>query len=427
MSDTKQHLDDRSVASLGTQLQGRHIDVVVSAGIACLETPKLLRELRRYGADLRVILTPKVESFVRPLCFEWASGQEVLTELSGAAEHISQADAVVIAPCTLDFLSKISLGLADSAAAALVQSVLGRRSVFIQPAMHSSLEKNPIYQRNLKTVSELPFVTILSAREEESKRKVPDVRETSREICHLINRYYRQDKIGRLLVLMGPTRSYLDDVRYISNYSSGRTGFAIADNFYRWGWTPDIVSGPVPINFPDVWSVSSVESIQEFAHTAGEHLKRHKYQSIIFAAALLDFEVTEKFQGKRSSKSAWSLELKPVEKLIPSLGKEVPIRVGFKLQSGKDRDSLTRIIKEAADKNHCEIVVGNNLEDISETSHPTQIYIRSEQKFCEAQNNQELSDILISKIEFLSKCPIQSQKRKAAENPKPSSSAISEA
>ncbi|PIR23154.1 MAG: hypothetical protein COV44_04125 [Deltaproteobacteria bacterium CG11_big_fil_rev_8_21_14_0_20_45_16] len=427
MSDRNQHLDDRAVASLGTQLKGRRIDLVVSAGIACLETPKLVRELRRYGAEVRVALTPKVTNFVSPLCFEWASGHGVLGELSGAAEHLSHADAVVIAPCTLDFLSKISTGLADSAAATLIQSVLGRRPVLVQPSMHSSLEENPIYQKNLRTLMELPFVKILSAREEESKRKVPDVRETAREICHLINQHYRKDKIGRLLLLMGPTRSYLDDVRYISNYSSGRTGFAIADHFYRWGWTPDIVSGPVSINFPEIWSVGHVENINEIEPVAGELLKKHKYHGIIFAAALLDFEVTSQIEGKRNSKSSWAFELKPTRKLIQHLGKDVPIRVGFKLEFARDSVSLTRLIKEAADKNQCEIVVGNNLEDINETNHPVQIYIRSEGRIMEARNNQELSDILVSTMESLTGRNKKSQKRNAADNPKPSSSAISEA
>src|SRR5947209_1037854 len=106
-------MDDRDVEIKGDHLAGKSFDFVVSGGVASVEVPKIIRELRRYGANVRVIMSEGAHQFVTPLLFEWASKNAVVRALTGSAEHISNADAVLIAPATLDFISRVAHGLAD--------------------------------------------------------------------------------------------------------------------------------------------------------------------------------------------------------------------------------------------------------------------------------------------------------------------------
>ena len=264
----------------GHHLKGLTLDFVVSGGIASLESPRIVRELRRYGAKVRPIMTKASTEFIRPLALEWAAQEEVILKFSGKAEHISSADAVVVAPCTFDFLNAICLGQAQSIAQTMVQSVLGRKPVILVPSMHDSLFENPIFQESLSKLRDFPKVSLLNPKREESKAKSPAVESIVAQICHILNK-----KTQRGLILFGPTRSPIDDVRYVSNYSTGGLGLRLADTFYRAGYDLDLIAGPLSFSVPDYLNVRRVQTRQEML----EAVKRSKSDSAwdfsIFAAA----------------------------------------------------------------------------------------------------------------------------------------------
>jgi phosphopantothenoylcysteine decarboxylase/phosphopantothenate--cysteine ligase len=202
-------MDDRDVDIKGDHLKGRSIDFVVAGGIACIESPRIIRELRRYGARVRVWMTRSATEFVSPRVFEWASKDSVITDLSGAAEHITHADAIVIAPATLDLIAKISLGLADSPALTMIQSALARKSIFAVASMHESLAENPILRSHLATLSKISKFKFIESVAAESKLKMPPAEHFVAEVSHSLSKSALKNRA--IAISVGPTRSYADD------------------------------------------------------------------------------------------------------------------------------------------------------------------------------------------------------------------------
>lgn len=389
-------LDDRDVNSKGTHLDGKTIDVVVSGGIACIETPKVIRELRRYGASVRVFMTPAVSEFVKPLVFEWASKNPVVTNLSGSAEHITHSDAILICPATLDFLSKIACGIADSAALTLVQSAFGRIPLFIAPSMHVSLEANPIYQENLKKIKSVSNVHILPPLEEEGKMKLISHEHMVAEMCHVLSSSVLSTL--SMTLLMGPTRSAIDDVRFVSNRSRGTLGAHIADELFRRGAALKIIHGPIETPLSSWAQPVVVETAEQMRAALHQDFDQRKTKVIIFAAAVLDYEVAEKISGKISSQNPIQVTLKPIMKLIQTLPSSV-LKVGFKLESHLTPDELKKRAIEWAQKNNCAIVVANRLEDISDQKHRALIWSKKFNDFLEAHTKQEIAVQLCNLLE----------------------------
>jgi len=348
-------LDDRDVVLKGSQLAGLSVDLVVAGGIAAVEAPKLIRELRRYGASVRVFMTASACKFITPLSLEWASRQSVVTDLSGSAEHIASSDMVVVAPATLDFVGKASWGLADSAALTLVQSALQRLPVFFAPSMHESLSQNPLFQENKRRLSKLKNVFFLDPVAAEGKMKAQGFESMVARICHLAGSasQLRGQKVG---LTLGPTRSIVDDVRYLSNRSSGAMGLAIADELYRRGAA-------------EVLQKVDVKTNGEMHRELSQIVARKKPSALIFAAAVLDFDVESARSGKTSSAGGFEVSLRPSKKIIHSFAKFKGVKVGFKLESQISEKSLVLRARESLKQHQLSFVVANRLEDVSKTAH----------------------------------------------------------
>jgi len=365
---------DLKVRLIGDHLNGLKIDFLVGGGIAAIESPRLIRELRRYGAEVRVILSSSAGEFVRPLVFEWASAQGVVIDLSGQAEHISQADAVVVSPATLNFLGKLANGLADCPASTSAQSVFGRVPFFIQPSMHESLLDSPGYQSHVATLKNIPKVHFLQPKMEEEKAKSADPIDLVAEISHVMNLNARS-----VLVMAGPTRAYIDDVRYLSNLSSGRLGLLLGKDFYRRGFDVDLILGPTELELPRYLSVHRIETRNQMRQKAKELECLKSFAVRAFAAAILDFEPSETLSGKlNSNKETWTIELKSTPKMIDELIDPSAINIGFKLESGVNEETLLEQVKDLQTRTACQWIVGNRLQDVSRDQHRTLFYTPGE-------------------------------------------------
>ena len=147
-------------------LAQKSIDLICSGSIAAIESPRLIRALRRLGAHVRPYLTDGGRQFITPMALSWAANHQTVTEFSGTAPHIASGDALVVAPASASFIQKIAHGVCDSPASALAASYLGQKKrVLVLPNMHDSLFDAPAFQKNLATIN--PWVTILGGRLEE--------------------------------------------------------------------------------------------------------------------------------------------------------------------------------------------------------------------------------------------------------------------
>jgi len=348
-------------------LQNKTVVLGVSGGIAVYKAVELLRLLTKAGATVHVVITKNAQQFVTPLTFQTLSGNPVHTELFNLYEeqeigHISladQADLFILAPATANLVGKIAHGLADDL---LTTSVLATQApVLVVPAMNSNMYENKIYQQNEKTLIEAGFHLMKPVTGElacgwEGKGKLPEPEAIFNAASITLS---PKDLLGcQMLVTAGPTREELDPVRYLSNYSSGKMGYAIAAAAAARGASVTLVSGPTSLKTPygvKCVSVSSAEQMRGAVldHYAGTHV-------VIKAAAVADYRPALRGENKlKKSADDMTLELEKNPDILAELGAQKGNRVliGFAAET-------ERLLAHAAEKlqnKNLDMVVANDL------------------------------------------------------------------
>ncbi len=360
--------DDLHVVAISDALKGRRIDVIISGSIAAVESVRFIRAMRRLGAEVTPWLSRGGASFITPMAVTWAAGKEVVTGFSGHASHIANGDAVVVAPASSSIITKIARGMTDSHCTALVASALGQKKpVIVLPAMHDSLLSAPALQEHLSKVSSWTNVHIVKGRIEEGKQKFPEPTILADQVAHLINRPSRPGE--PTLVTMGTTRGYIDDVRYISNYSSGKLGSLISEELYRQGYRTIVVCGPCehrPQSFTQLKHVFTTGDMLKESLQAAEN----GLHAGVFCASVLDYEPSEKSMGKiKSGRSDLTVSFKPTPKIIDLVKLPGKPKVGFKLEIGVSPDHIKKIGSEYIRKYQLSCLIANELHQVSASKH----------------------------------------------------------
>ena len=367
-STTVLPVSDLHVEPLSDALKGRKIDIVVSGSIGAVESVRFVRALRRLGANIEAYLTAGGAQFVTPLALSWATASETRTAFSGEASHIASADACVIAPASANLIGKIANGITDTPASALVASHLGQgKPVLLLPNMHLSLAEAPAVSANLRRLSEFG-VRLLKARTEEGKNKFPAPNTLADQVAHVIN--HAMGKTPAVLVTMGTTRGYIDDVRYVSNYSSGALGSAIVEELYRYGAVTDVVCGPCPIK-PRAFSLLTEVETNEQMHAAAQAAVAERgAQAAIFAASVLDYVPKQRIPGKiRSNQNSLTIECEPTPKIIGTVTPTGPVKVGFKLEAALNMIRACEIADEYIRKYGLSAIIINDLAEVDSQHH----------------------------------------------------------
>jgi phosphopantothenoylcysteine decarboxylase/phosphopantothenate--cysteine ligase len=368
------HLPDLFVAPRWETLRGKTLDIAVSGSIAAVEAPRFLRCLRRLGAEVVPWLSSGGAQFITETSLSWASGgHQVVRDFSGSASHIATNDALIIAPASANLLSKISLGLTDSPITALAASYLGQgKPVLVLPTMHSSLAASPFIQENIRRLS--PLVTLLQGRREEGKIKFPSPRLLADRVSHLLNRTKWQHG-ENVVITMGSTRGYIDEVRYISNYSTGRLGSLIAEELYRRGLETKVITGPCTSR-PRVYSsLIEVETNEEMCAASVAACER-PYAAGVFAAAVLDFVPINKVGGKiKSSQKTLRVDMGPGIKVIAACHPPSGIKVGFKLEIDPRQHDAEAIARTYILREKLSFLVLNFLQEIAGSRHRAAFFI----------------------------------------------------
>ncbi len=291
--------------------RGRRILVGVCGGIAAYKVPELVRTYLREGAEVRVAMTSAAEAFVTPLLFEAVSGSKVFTQrdflspLGGTIPHTELglwAEAIVVVPATAAFLARLRNG---DASELLVASIMASRAkVLLVPAMNANMWIHPATQQNIEKLQEFGY-RILPPEEGrlacgiEGPGRLPSTEVVLLETARLLNEGPFSSK--RVLVTGGPTREYIDSVRFVSNPSSGKMAFRLAEAFYALGAEVELVCGPTAEAPPGVVSVTRVETSEEMFKAVEERFGRADVA--VFAAAVCDIRPKTSFQGKLKKES----------------------------------------------------------------------------------------------------------------------------
>jgi phosphopantothenoylcysteine decarboxylase / phosphopantothenate---cysteine ligase len=300
----------------------------VAGGIAAYKAVELVRELTRGGAEVRVAMTRGAREFVAPLTFATLSGREVFTEIWGtgnspAVEHVeiaAWADLAVVAPATAHILAKLALGLADDFLSTALLAYRG--PVLLAPAMETGMWEHPAVRENLARLLARGAKTIgpesgslASGREGAGRMAEPAV--IAAEALRLVSNR-RDDLAGlRLLVTAGPTREPIDPVRFVSNRSSGRMGFALAEAARERGARVTLVAGPTGLRPPEGIRILTFETADEL-HAILLH-EFPECDGLAMAAAVADFIPEASPRRLHRSEGNRTLTLEPGRDILASL------------------------------------------------------------------------------------------------------------
>lgn len=325
-------------------LKGKTIIVGVCGGIAAYKVVDAVSRLVKLGADVHVIMTAHAEEFVTPLTFQSISKNLVVTDMfaepkSWDIRHISLAekvDLVLVAPATANVIGKIAAGIADDMLTTVILAT--KAPVMFIPAMNTGMFENPVFQRNMQLLGSLGYQfmdpeTGVMACGTSGKGRLPEPRCIAEQVCAFLQA--RQDLQGkRVLITAGPTREPIDPVRYISNHSSGKMGYAIAEAAAARGAEVVLISGPVALQAPGNIQVERVVTAEEMLEKAVKHYEN--CDVAIMAAAVADYRCAEVQSHKiKKDSSEMVLELVRNPDIAKELGlrKQKQVNIGFSAET----------------------------------------------------------------------------------------------
>ena len=350
-------------------LEGKQVALAVSGGIAVYKAVELLRLLVKEGARVVVVMTENAKRFVTPLTFEALSGNPVYHEIFGSQssasmEHIraaENADLMIIAPATANSIGKIAQGLADDPLSTLYAAFAG--PVLVAPAMNDKMWDNPAVQENIRTLKrrgvgliepeagELACGTVGLGRLAE-----PPV------LLEAVRKYLlRQSDLKGLniLVTAGPTREPIDPVRFITNRSSGKMGYAIARQARNRGAEVTLISGPTHLEPPFGVTLLNCQRAGEMAQLVLDHLPR--CDVLVMTAAVGDFapDTVQKEKIKKKGQARLLLNLHPTQDILEEVAKKKTgqLIVGFAAES----ENLLQSATEKLQRKQLDWIVANDI------------------------------------------------------------------
>jgi phosphopantothenoylcysteine decarboxylase/phosphopantothenate--cysteine ligase len=383
-------------------LLNKKIIIGITGSISAVEDIKLCRELIRHGAEIIPVMSKSATKIIHPDSIEFSTGKKPILELTGKTEHVfycgkgkDKADLLIISPCTANTISKISKGIDDNPITTFASTAIGSKiPIIIVPAMHISMYEHKIIQKNINDLKE-NGIKFIEPNIQGNKAKLPDIDEIVSRIIRTIGKNdYRNKKI---LIIGGSNSEPIDDVRLLTNRSSGKTAISLTKNSFLRG-------GEV-----ELWYGNSIEKYPNFIKTLRFNTINHliqliksnnikKYDIIILCAALSDYTI-EKKQGKiKSDKEKLLIELKKTPKIISIIRKKAPnsIIVGFKLCDNKNN-----VIKEAENlltNNKLNFVVGNTISAINSEKNKIWIIDKNKKNIELNGNKIDITNKILDKI-----------------------------
>jgi phosphopantothenoylcysteine decarboxylase/phosphopantothenate--cysteine ligase len=356
----------RCSSSDKTMLSGKKIIVGITGGIAAYKACEIVRRFKKLGAQTMVVMTQNAQKFITPLTLETLSENEVVTEMFPEKKvvgirHINLAhwaDLILIAPTTANVIGKIRAGIADDILTTVVIST--KSPVMFAPAMNVNMWENPIVQDNVAHLKKLGYRFIEPEEGDlacgTGKGRLPEPDFIVNQAVKLLTG--KKDLEGKsIVVTAGRTQEPIDPVRYISNRSSGKMGYAIAEAARRRGAKVTLISGPTALASPPEVDLVRVQSAREMHSAVKSGFA--KADALIMAAAVSDFVPGIRSKDKiKKSPEGVVLKLIPGVDILEEMGKKKgkKILVGFSLET---EDEIKNSKKKLADKNLDLIVVNN--------------------------------------------------------------------
>ncbi len=349
-------------------LEGKTVVVGVCGGIAAYKVVEVVSRLKKLHADVNVIMTENATRFVTPLTFRSIAHNPVVTDMfdepkAWDIQHISlatKADIIVVAPATANIIGKVANGIADDMLSTTIMA--SKALVVFVPAMNTNMYENPIVQDNIKKLSERGYIfleteTGLMACGTTGRGRLPEPPVIVEKVTELIcdKKDFKDIKV---LITAGPTQEPIDPVRYISNHSSGKMGYAIAAQAFRRGAEVKVISGPVNIAPPSGAELVKVRTADEMFSEVMDCYR--DFDVLIMVAAVADYKCANVADKKiKKKESSMTIELVKNPDIARELGKvkESRILVGF---SAETNDLVNNACDKLSAKN-LDMIVANDV------------------------------------------------------------------
>jgi len=331
------------------------------------------------------------QKIIHPYMMEWATGNPVVTELTGQIEHVTyagehpdRADLILVAPCTANTIGKAAAAIDDTPVTTVLTTAVGAGiPIIIAPAMHGSMYRHPVVMENVDRLRSIG-VEVLMPRIEEEKAKIPETGDIVEAVVRKLT--VERDLEGRnILITAGPTRAYLDAFRFITNPSSGKMGIAIAEEALRRGAQVTLIYGPGTVPPPPGARVVQVETTEEMLDATVNALEEKQHDVAILAAAASDWGPAVRDMVKTpTERERWSIELRTLPKIVAQVKKTDPdiCLVGFKAEYDVSDDTLIDRAHSRLREMGMDLIVANDVsrEDAGFGTDTNEVFIIDPEK-----------------------------------------------
>ena len=400
----------------------KNIILAVTGGIAAYKSAILVRRLKDYGFDVRVVMTQGAQAFITPLTFQALSGNPVHTELldpeaeagMGHIELARWADLILVAPASCDSIAKFANGLADDLLSTLYLAT--KAPVWVAPAMNQQMWAAKATQRNLQTLVEDGVHVIMPDAGEQAcgdvgLGRMPEPEDLARQVAAYFHKAQRAiaEKFGllagkRVTITAGPTREAIDPVRYISNHSTGKMGFALAAACYAAGAKVTLVAGPVSLDTPNGVQRINVSSAMQMLDVSMNQLKEG-CDIFIATAAVADYRVAQVAEHKikkAGDELAVSLVKNPDIVATIAQQQQRPFMVGFAAETQNvEENAAGKLVAKKLDMIACNDVSRPDIGFASDENAMTVFFAQSyhmNKRELEKASKQEISQQLVESI-----------------------------
>ena len=354
------------VSSHGVELTGKKIVLCVAGSVAAYKAIELARLLMRHGANVTCVASGAVTKLIQPDYFKWATGNDVITKLTGKLEHIkladyNQSDLVIVYPATANTLGKLANGIDDTPISTVLTVGFGSKiPILMCLAMHESMYDNSAVKKNIAFLKNK--IQFLSPQMIEGKAKAPEPEDV---LDFVLKKFGFSSTLQNKKVLMtaGPTIEYIDPVRVITNLSSGKTGVLLASELISAGAKVTLIYGPGNEEPPKGAKIINVTTNKEMLDATKKELKK-KYDIVIMAAAASDYTPEKPSKSKiKSNKKALTIRLKKAPKIIDQVKKSQKntILVGFKAETNLSISALIKSAKTKLKESNADVIIANDI------------------------------------------------------------------
>ena len=371
----KNHPSLDIVGSYGVELSEKKIVLCVAGSVAAYKAIELARLLMRHGADVTCVTSDAVTKLVQPDYFKWATGNEVITKLTGELEHIrladyNQSDLIIVYPATANTLGKLANGIDDTPISTVLTVGFGSKiPILMCLAMHASMYDNAAVKKNVDFLkNKIEFLTPHMI-EGKAKASEPE------DVLEYVLRKFGFSSIlknKKVLITAGPTIEYIDPIRIITNQSSGKTGVLLASELISSGAKVTLVYGPGIEKPPKGAKIIKIFTSKEMFNVVKKEMSK-KFDIVIMAAAVSDYTPENTSKNKiKSTKNKIKISLKKTPKIIDQIKKYQKniFLVGFKAETNLSKKELITLAKKKMNESSADMIVANDIGSIRYRKNP---------------------------------------------------------